>query len=158
MNLKKEKQQSSNVFTDASSSIMEWLLLPYTGNSNPAVELAKFSRSFEILEFQLGEIITTVPTTEAFYLLCQGQVRLVSFDDRKKREVSIQLLSQGESFGADGLFEAIILPYRAIAVNSVQVASISRENLQSWLNTLPDLDEPWRTAAQKRQRLIFLEP
>ncbi|PSF31390.1 peptidase C39 [Aphanothece hegewaldii CCALA 016] len=157
MKFKQEKQELPNVIADASSLLIEWLLQNSTHNFNHQLLLTKFSKSFEIREFKQGEIISTFPTTESFYLLLLGQIRLLSFAHQKKREKSIQLLTQGEIFGADELFESIVLPYRAVAVNSVQVATINRENLQSWLKSLPELKEQWQTATQQRQRLIFFK-
>lgn len=157
MNSKQEKQQFTDLIAGASSSVIDWLLQTSPSDSTNQVKITKFSKAFEIKEFQLGEIIATFPSTDAFYLVCEGQIRLMSFDPQRKREVSVQLLSKGEIFGADELFEPIVLPYRAVAVNSVQVASIAKENLQSWLSTLSDLEKQWQIATQKRQRLIFFK-
>ncbi len=75
MHSKQEKQQFSNLIAGASSSVIDWLLQTSPSDSTNQVRLTKFSKAFEIKEFQLGEIIATFPSTEAFYLLCQGQVR-----------------------------------------------------------------------------------
>ena len=122
--------------------------------------------AFELLEFQLGDTITTLPkisqetrpnqpSLQNFYLVCQGRVRLLSFNTAKQRQSSVQLLSEGETFGADEKWNEITWPYQAIAASTVQVARISLEKLTLWLDRLPELENCWRTATQHRQALIF---
>lgn len=120
--------------------------------------------SFELQEFQLGEVLGTVSEEEIasgeyeyFYILCQGRVRLLSFDTYKKKEVSTQLLAPEETFGGDRLFCQTVLPYRAVATGLVRAARIPVADLKSWLEKLPALKTNWETAAQQRQRTIFLK-
>ncbi|MGH2413204.1 MAG: cysteine peptidase family C39 domain-containing protein, partial [Microcystaceae cyanobacterium] len=92
------------------------------------------------------------------YLVCQGRVRLLSLDTDKQREVSTQLLTEGETFGADSLFcGEDVLPYRAVAASKAQVARISLEKLKPWLERLPELTEQWFASAQQRQRSLFFK-
>ena len=79
--------------------------------------LVKLSQYLEILEFQLGDLLENVasaspnlakhekPThnskkdcqqTQFFFIICQGRVRLLSFDAEKQREVSTGLLTEGK--------------------------------------------------------------
>lgn len=121
------------------------------------------ARAFEIVTFEFGEKIADVSDndlkSQIFYFICQGQVRLVSFKAAKQREVSIQLLQEGESFGGDPLGNRIIYPYRAIAVGSmsVQVAKIPLTQLETYLDKLPNLKQHWLTASQQRQALLFFK-
>jgi ATP-binding cassette subfamily B protein len=129
------------------------------------LELAK---AFQFLEFSLGDTVASFPPSpqetaqnqsslQDFYLICQGRVRLVSFKTAKEREVSVQLLSEGDSFGGDSWGREMSLPYRAIAASPVQVARISLKELTPWLERLPELENHWRTVTQHRQALIFLK-
>ncbi|EAZ91268.1 peptidase domain-containing ABC transporter [Crocosphaera chwakensis] len=128
------------------------------------------AKTFEILECQFGDEINTFPKgsennrhnqdiEQNVYIVCQGQVRLVSFQKTKQRNVSIQLLQEGDIFGGDGLGDQRNWPYSAIAVGSVpvQVAKISSVQLQSYLEKLPELKNHLTTIAQQRQTLIFFK-
>ncbi|MEL4894545.1 ABC transporter transmembrane domain-containing protein [Crocosphaera sp. Alani8] len=125
------------------------------------VDLAK---TFEIRECKFGDEITTFPETtehngQNLYIICRGQVRLVGFQVAKKRDVSIDLLKEGDIFGGDELEKKTSLPYSAIAVGSVpvQVGKISLAQLQPYLEQLPELESHWSTIAQQRQTLIFFK-
>jgi ATP-binding cassette subfamily B protein len=143
------------------------LLQLVKGQSIAATLIPEFSKNFEICDFQLGDNVetltgnaqNTVPNEQKakdLYLICQGRVRLLSFDPQKKREVPTQLLAEGETFGADSLFSEVVFPYRAIAAtNSLRVARIAADNLLPWLGQLPELKENWSSEAKKRQALIF---
>lgn len=132
------------------------------------------NQDWEILEFQLGDLISNLvqpyhddrPQTQFLYLVCQGQVRLLSLDAEKPREVSIGLLTEGETFGSEPLFGSEYLPYKAISASSrhevaaqtkVQVAKIPIAKLQSELAKSAKLQEHWSIEAQNRQSLIFLK-
>ncbi|MEA5512274.1 ABC transporter transmembrane domain-containing protein [Crocosphaera sp. UHCC 0190] len=137
---------------------------------DPGQDLAN---KFEILGFNWGEIITNLPkepqttgqnsvSSSDVYLICQGQVRLVSFHQGKEREVSINLLREGDVFGGDSVWNEIIWPYQAIAAGtvptaSVQVAKISQQTLKPYLDKLPKLQAHWQTEAKQRQTLIFFK-
>jgi len=134
-------------------------------------QLASFSDTFEIFSFQVGELVydfsapsqSELQETDNFsngYLVCQGRVRLLSFDPEKQRHVSIQVLEQGELFGGETLSHQSSFSYQVVAAQSsstVQVACISPSQQQRWFQYNPQLKTPWLKAAQKRQRLIFLK-
>ncbi len=133
------------------------------------VAIAKdLSKAFEIFEFQLGDSLISFGSgspsqvqhesnSQYLCLVCQGRARLLSFDPDKQREVSTQLLAEGETIGGDSLFCEVFLPYRAIAASTVQVARIPLEKLQPFLEQLPELQANWQAAAQQRQRSLFFK-
>ena len=133
--------------------------------TSAASELAELNQLFEGLEFNLGDALAriekplnqSIDKPQYLYLIVQGKVRLLGFDQHKKREVSLQLLSAGDSFGGEPLLSEDFLPYRAIATSQVQVARIALQELQPWLERLPSLKETCLQATKKRQRLIFLK-
>lgn len=125
---------------------------------------AKFSQAFEAHEFQLGdELVSYIPPSTSdheqsnrdYYLVCQGRVRLLGFDQQRRRQVSALVLEEGETFGADHLFYNVSLPYQAIAAGPGQVARIPCEKLETWLEALPHLRDYLVGQAQQWQRLIF---
>ena len=143
---------------------LDWLLLPL----EKQLKIDAKSKSFlqllvqywEILEFKLGDLIdnlTSTNSTEFFYLICQGRVRLLSLDPELQREVPTGLLTEGNTFGGEPLFDRQYLSYRAIAAESkVQVAKIPLDKLQ--LESIsPQLQEHWRRETQNRQGLIFFK-
>ncbi|MBD2771424.1 ATP-binding cassette domain-containing protein [Iningainema sp. BLCCT55] len=113
-------------------------------------------------EFQLGDEMVNYDCVElelkhqGCYIVCQGQVRLVSFDTARSRDVSISLLEVGEIYGADELFCSSTLAYRAIAASTVVVAFLPNIKLQPWLDKLPQL-QLLRDIALVRQKLIFFK-
>ncbi|MBE9043186.1 ATP-binding cassette domain-containing protein [Pleurocapsales cyanobacterium LEGE 10410] len=131
---------------------------------------------WKILEFELGDLIDDIASTnstEFFYLICQGRVRLLSCDPELQREVPTGLLTEGNTFGSEPLFDRQYLSYRAIAAESkVRVARIPLEKLQleseitppyndgacsdRW-SISPQFQQHWRRETQKRQGLIFFK-
>jgi len=140
-------------------------------DSTTALEL---SRSFERFELQLGfELLSNIiqqPNPQHsvheehnstysdtyLYIIGQGRVRLLGFDQSKGREVSVEVLDvSGDSLGADQQLCNESLPYRAIAASEGWIARIRFDQLQPWLERFPELEAHWRQQAQNRQRLIF---
>ncbi len=131
--------------------------------------VSDLSQSFEILEWQLGECLLSLPISlandlqnehncEYFYLVCQGRVRLLGLEWEKQREVSVQLLTEGETFGGDSMFgDNSPLPYRAVAASQVTVARIKLQELQPWLERIPELKQKCLEATQTRQGLLFFK-
>ncbi|MDJ0576998.1 MAG: cysteine peptidase family C39 domain-containing protein, partial [Xenococcaceae cyanobacterium MO_234.B1] len=141
--------------------------------------LVHLSQYFEILEFQLGDLLGNIASAagnlappeknlpssndgyepaQFFYIICQGRVRLLSFDHQKQREVSTGLLTEGETFGGEPLFAEEYLPYKALAAETkVQVARIPLAQLQLELGKSAQLQERWLMATRNRQSLIFLK-
>ena len=139
--------------------------------------LVNLSQYFEILEFKLGDLLGNIAPASAnlaqteknypdfddyyepaqfFYIICQGRVRLLSFDPQKQREVPTGLLTEGETFGGELLFDEEYLPYKALAAETkVQVARIPLAQLQLELEKPVQLSERWLMATRNRQSLIF---
>ena len=134
-------------------------------------QVMNFSEAFEVFSFNFGDLIcdfkgdSVTKQDEAnsfpyFYLICQGRVRLLSFDPDKQRQVSVQVLGEGDIFGGDSLACEAPLSYQALAAqnaSTVQVACISPSQQQSWFQKYSQFKSPWLAAAQRRQRLIFLK-
>jgi len=134
--------------------------------------ITNFSHAFEILSFQVGDIIHNYHVIDTvtkqqeetefsnLYLVCQGRVRLLSFDPEKQRQVSVQVLGEGDVFGGDTLAYKDCLSYQAVAAqnsSTVQVARISPSQQQIWFQNNPEFQTPWLEATQKRQCLIFFK-
>ena len=141
--------------------------------------LVHLSQYCEILEFQLGDLLGNIAPASAnltqpektapgsddgweqaqfFYIICQGRVRLLSFDPQKQREVPTGLLTEGETFGGELLFEEEYLPYQALAAETkVQVARIPLAQLKLELKKPVQLSERWLIATRNRQSLIFFK-
>lgn len=145
--------------SDNLQSCTDLLLSLFPGNEQLVLEL---SQAFELQEFQLGSEIVNYNFVEpelkhrGCYVVCQGQVRLVSFDAARGRDVSISLLEKGEIFGADELFCSSSLAYRAIAASKVVVAFLPDAALKPWLDKLPQLQRV-RDIVLARQKLIFFK-
>ncbi|NJO94443.1 MAG: cyclic nucleotide-binding domain-containing protein [Hydrococcus sp. RM1_1_31] len=162
------QEPKTSSLPEETSPVLSVLLQLLGGDRQTANLISQLSVSFELLEFQLGDVIINLSNppdntvrdeqkAQYFYLVCQGKVRLLSSEPEKQREVSTQSLIEGETFGADTLFSQTILPYWAKAATSVRVARISIETLQPWLEKLPKLKEHCLTTTYQRQTLIFFK-
>ncbi|WP_424095590.1 peptide cleavage/export ABC transporter [Moorena producens] len=160
---------SSSINPDPASNLSVVLQSLTLDSVDPKLNY-EFSQSFDLDNFQLGDKILAYNTPELskdsveieqdhqyLYLVCQGRVRLLGFDAEKQREVSIQVLEEGETFGAYDLLGSLSYPYRAIAGSSGQVARISLNQLLPWLERLPKWSEILGQQAQHRQCLIFFK-
>ena len=136
-------------------------------SSENAAILQHFSKAFTMLELELGETLMSFSPSldeideevpeEYCYLVCQGRVRLLSFSTNKKREVSVQLLSEGTIIGGDSWLSEVSLPYTAIAASEIQIARIPYLQLQQFLSQLPKLKNYCQEVVRNRQRLLFLK-
>lgn len=128
----------------------------------------KLAEIAEVLQFSPGERVADIPASpeESLppldrasdgYAIYRGQARLLGFDVRRQREVSVQLLGEGEIFGGDFLRSEKTLPYRAIATSSVEVVRIPATNLQTWLEQFPELREEWLASILQRQTPLFFK-
>ncbi|NJM90376.1 MAG: cyclic nucleotide-binding domain-containing protein, partial [Hydrococcus sp. RU_2_2] len=155
---------------ETEASLVLPFLLQFSNGDLQTIELlSDLEHNFKLEQFQLGELAFSLPNplektvpneqnNESFYLICQGRIRLLSFDPEKQRDVPTQLLCEGETFGGDALFTQTSLPYKAIAAtDSTCVARISTQQLQSHLERLSELKDNWCDEAKKRQALIFLK-
>ncbi|MBW4588123.1 peptidase domain-containing ABC transporter [Aetokthonos hydrillicola Thurmond2011] len=113
-----------------------------------------------LCEFQLGDTLTSYnPDNDDpfIYLVGQGRIRLLGFDETLGRHVSTQLLLVQHSFGADHLFCDQPLPYQAIAASSGFVAKIPVSGLMGWFQKFPKLKDYLQQLACDRQALIFFK-
>ncbi len=120
---------------------------------------SEFSQYWMMREFKLGDELSSSALNEDSFLhfVCQGRVRLLSFDVTLKREVSTQLILAKQTFGADHLFCHQPLPYRAIAASAGYVASIAIADLKQWLERLPSLESYLQHFTGEQQALIFFK-
>ncbi|UIE38738.1 cysteine peptidase family C39 domain-containing protein [Leptodesmis sichuanensis] len=135
--------------------------------------LVHFSREFELLQLDLGQLILIQHTNSHsidfapgeqnradatdLLIVCQGRVRLLAFDAQRQRLVSVKSLEVGDIFGADQLFSSTPLPYQAIAASPTQIARLSHDKVQPWLQQLPDLRDFLEQQTRRREHLIFFK-
>lgn len=117
---------------------------------------AEFYEAWRVKEFSLGdELMDYESQKDTLYLVCSGRVRLLGYEQESARNVSAQLLDVGESFGADGLFYANLLPYRAVAATNVAIAELAKANLKIWLQRAENFESYLLNTVETRQKLIF---
>jgi len=137
-------------------------------NSSDTATVVNLTKAFRLEQFKREDSITTVENSvvgknlngdQYFYFVCQGKVRLVSFNAHEKRPVSVDLLTEGDCFGADCLWNKTVNTYEAIASGSspVLVAKISAKKLIPWLQKIKKLNSYCLTNSKKRQALIFFK-
>lgn len=169
---------SSKVAASPSSATEEEIALPsfsqlWQGIEGSGLAMGEVTSELheisEIFQVASGETILHVPILSQSenpatavesgdgYIVFQGKVRLLGFDLVRQREVSIQLLGEGEILGGDCLRNEEVLPYRAVASSPVQIAKIPASKLQAWLERFPELKREWLAAVRRRQTLIFFK-
>ncbi|HTL90162.1 MAG TPA: cysteine peptidase family C39 domain-containing protein, partial [Leptolyngbya sp.] len=115
-------------------------------------QIANFAQAFVMREIHLGDRLTLEHTAaQTFSIVCQGRVRLID------SEVAVAVLEAGETWGGDPQFCDRALPYQAIAASSGWIAEISIEQLFSWFQPIPQLQDLVSCAVQTRQKLLFLK-
>ncbi|MGB7439841.1 MAG: peptidase domain-containing ABC transporter [Coleofasciculaceae cyanobacterium] len=155
--------QGNNSGNENSSQILPELLNFLKLSQVDTKEASQFSQAFEAREFQLGDTLYNYNQPDpadnnlGLYLICQGRVRLLGFEEARSKEVSVMVLEAGESFGTETLFTDIPSLRQAIAASDTQVVWISLAQLQPWLEKLPNLQEYLQQTALTRQRLIFFK-
>ena len=131
---------------------------------------ADFSQAFEIFDVQLGTQLAVYHATHpidnfvpeeqnsnGFYIIYQGRVRLLGWDATENRDISAIVLEAGDCFGVETLFVDIPSLRCAIAASECQLAWIPINQLQPWLEKLPQLRECLLSIALTRQCLIFFK-
>jgi ATP-binding cassette subfamily B protein len=142
-----------------------------------ASTVPQFCEVLDLSTFQLGDTIarsepgTSTPQSTgcdrsgswqldplpSLYVVCRGRVRLLCWNAQQQREVSVQALDPGESFGADQQFHTSQFEYRAVATGDVKVARLASADLELWLSQVPPLRDLLTREAVYRERLIFLK-
>ncbi|ALF55517.1 peptidase C39 [Nostoc piscinale CENA21] len=132
------------------------ILLSWLSNNDKLVR--NLSPAFEIRDFNLGdELVDQAENAPGCYIICQGQVRLVSWNATLQKEVATSLLGVGETYGADELFTDETLTYRAIAASAGTLAFIPTANLKQWCDRLPQLQDYLSHRIAMRQTLLFFK-
>ncbi|MEJ1933210.1 peptidase domain-containing ABC transporter, partial [Nostoc sp. NIES-2111] len=140
--------QSDNDRQTLSDILLSWLPV----NSELVRNL---SPAFEIRDFNLGDELFH-EAQKGCYIICQGKVRLISWNATLQKEVAASLLEFGETYGADELFTDEPLAYRAIAASAGKLAFIPNTKLKQWCDELPQLlDYLSRMTAIRQTQLFF---
>ncbi|GAA6619406.1 cysteine peptidase family C39 domain-containing protein [Scytonema sp. NUACC26] len=160
LRVQKLTDTSQHLFLMSSTVILNCLKL-IAGNSDL---VSDFSKIWVVREFQLGDDLTigepdknSEDTSDFLYLICQGRVRLLGYDNTLKRSVSTQLLLPKQTFGGDRLFYTEPLPYKATAASAGYVARIRVSDVVPWLKQLLDLQTNLDRSTHERQVLIFFK-
>ena len=134
-------------------------------------ELAlNFSKALEIQEFQIGDVLINYNSPasstksapgkqnrDAFYIICEGKIRLLGFDNEGNREVSTLVLETGEVFGTENFFDKKALLTKAISCNTVKIAWMPISELHKWFEALPSLQQYLIQTGERRQCLTFFK-
>lgn len=119
---------------------------------------------FATVDFDLGDVLTPINPAQSwssnspqdFYLVGQGRVRLLGFDEQNQQEVSLQVLDVGSWFGGDSLLSPLgCYPYRAIAAHRGRVYRVAHEILASWIAAYPGLGNYLAKSTSIYQRIGF---
>ena len=163
------KSLPNNSGLSSSGLVLKWLLsqIDSAPNREERVILTQLAKQFEIRNYELGDQVTVQPKSSAnsipainsqyLFFVCEGRVRLLGFDSERKREVSTNLILEGEIFGGQSLWQESSLPYKVKAASKVQVARISLEKLKPFLPRLPKIQNKWRFAVHEQQKSIFFK-
>ncbi len=124
----------------------------------------EFTEAWIGRKFELGDELTqynraghSSANCGVIYLIYEGKVRLLGFDQSLGKEVSIQLLQANQCFGGDDAFCNRYQEYRAVASSSGMLFEISLQDLDIWLQRYPALFDYFSQITQHRQKLIFFK-
>jgi ATP-binding cassette subfamily B protein len=128
------------------------------------VDSLTFVDKFERLDLSLGKSLIPserAPSTsygvEDFYIIGEGQVRLLVNDPSRGREVTVRVMGPGEWFGADDLLcPQAQVPYRALGITNGHVYCLPRNILSLWLGQYPQLQVYLSAVTCEYQRTAFL--
>lgn len=166
MDILETKSSPINSQLGTRPSVLWWLSSQNQFSVDKIPTLKSLSREFEILNYELGDKIPLQasdgdreppPESQYFYIICEGRVRLLGFDATRKREVSTNLIADGEVFGGQSLWQEFSLPYEVRAASKIQVARISVAKLQPYFQQLPKLAIKWRFSIHEQQKSIFFK-
>ena len=150
------------------SPIRAWLRERINTASGQDELLDELSQIFQIVNFQLGDLISSPSdlsdpqnqkefNSQLLYVICEGRVLLQGFGLSGEQQVPIQFLKDGETFGGDFYYCQASSSYQAIAASQVKIAKVSLNKFRPWLDKFPELQRHWLIAAQNRQRLVFFK-
>lgn len=116
-------------------------------------------------QFQLGDELmvydplaqSTQPENVVLSLIIEGQVRVLCKQTFQKREITALLLQAGETFGADHLFQTMLLPYRVVAASQCQIVQIPVAQLTGIFHQIPLLHQQIMQQIREREQLIFFK-
>ena len=156
---------TSSFTQNSNHPVLIWLLKQGRFSPKQKESIEQLSQDFEIVEFQMGDVLTTQSArsrtgelrSQYFWFICEGRSRLLGFDAIRQREVSTNLMAEGATFGGDSIWCQTLLPYKVVAASGVRVARISLDKLIPKLRQLPELNQKWQHMAAQRQKLIFLK-
>lgn len=160
----------SSVDTDSLQADIAKLLWYRISTSLDSGIISTLISNASFIDYRLGdEVINTLSDSSSkicvqfgklgdissLYLVCQGQVRLLCARPGQESLVTAQMVSGGETFGADSYFVDQSSAYRAVAASNVKIAQIPISSLDALLKACRPLKEQWTKEAQQRDQLIF---
>ncbi len=122
-----------------------------------------FVKFWQKIDFQLGSQIASYNPAiandegQGLFLVCEGGVRLLGFDETLSKEVPIQRLEVDEVFGGDNLFYKHSLPYGAIGASDGYIAYLPLTYLGNLLEKAQGLNEYLQEVTRERQKLVFFK-
>jgi HlyB family type I secretion system ABC transporter len=127
-----------------------------------------WQRAFELYAIEIGDVLfdsqsaATHDTTPdvSLWLICEGRVRLLAWDEIQQSEVSIALLEVESTFGGEGSIggansTSAKAPYRAIAASAGLVARLATPT--AFLQAYPAYQTQIEQQATDRARLMFFK-
>jgi ATP-binding cassette, subfamily B, bacterial HlyB/CyaB len=142
-------------------------------NGNPigkANSLIDIERHFELRSVQVGDVLLDSRTAaigalqpnllahasdaSALWLVCEGRVRLLAWDEVQQREVSVALLEAESIFGGEGAI-GFSVPYRAVAASPGVVAYLAETPVL--LQAYPAYQAQLAQQQEARAQLMFLK-
>ena len=103
----------------------------------PATALQALAQKCQLVRYRIGQpllVRETMPTQ--VLVICQGKVRLIGFDHRQQKPVSLQLVGPGEVLGWAGLIREIPCE-TAIASSEVVCLALSAADFLACLEAQP---------------------
>lgn len=162
--LQQLSKQTSNVIVSAAQLFTEILIS--SGATSNAIAFS--DADFEIIEFQLGLPLVATPDTpdnehppddlyvDDLYLVGQGRIRLLGFDEELNRDLTLRILNVGTWFGAESILSTHSWnPYQAIGSSPGMVYRLPNRTLTQWLKHCSSLRDYLSAPITEYQRVAF---
>ncbi len=129
------------------SSVGEFLSTVTPFKQLPQTTIQEISQHFQPLKYEMGQIMLIKEKIPPYIaIIYEGQARCIAYDPRNSLPVSLQLLSNGNVIGWEGLIRGFPCE-TAIASTEVIALTLDREKFLELVNQNPSVKEYYQNQA-----------
>jgi ATP-binding cassette, subfamily B, bacterial HlyB/CyaB len=127
----------------------------------PALQWQQESVTIGQVLYQADGMADDVRPHQGLWLVCEGQVRLIAWDQFRQQDVSIEVMEAGAIFGFASLLSTSTPRSTAsrviVASPTAKIAYLDPDQLRSWWRAVPTLQSWLQRQADQRSQLTFFK-